>query len=284
MFDDINAYFHENILDTYVKYVKVKNSHKAGISNDIRSALNTASALYHLREHLPKDKQKTRVELSMICSDYNLIGDIVNVSKHKTIKNNHPQITKAENIYEQIVITEYKDKDGEYRHIEKSVLVLLDNSVERDLFEIITNVLNMWLDELFNLGLIKKIKPFEIKNAKIPKRRKNADKLSWSIISGVRLHQRYKLQKYNYDKCIIEPIDLTGVHAKFSIFKPLYTLVLSVMDNKTGKEINLEIIVDEKQKKDIMKIKSDGERMTAFIKLAKEQGIISDYNIKPKND
>jgi hypothetical protein len=279
MFDDINAYFHENVLDTYVKYVKVKNSHNAGKSDDLRSALNAASTLFHLREHIPTDKRKTRKALSNLCSDFDLLGDIVNVSKHRTISQNRPQITKAENLYEQIIITLYKDKKGEYQHVEKSVFALLDNGTERDLFEIITNVLNMWLVDLHSVGILDKIKPFEIKQIKIPARSKNLDKLNLKIIRGVRFHQRWKFQRYNYEKGIIEPVDLTGSEIQFNVYKPLFTMVLNVKDNKTGEETNLEIKVDEKQKKMILKLKTEEEKLTAFFKMAKEQGVISDYNI-----
>jgi len=60
MFDDITAYFHENILISYLEYTKVKKSGVSGQSKDLRTALNAASALHHLREHIPAQHKKIK--------------------------------------------------------------------------------------------------------------------------------------------------------------------------------------------------------------------------------
>ena len=112
MFDDIAAYFYENIWNSYKTYLKVRRTFKAGLSNDLKSAVNLAGALYHLREHIPDHLRKSVEDISNICPDYKLLEAIANASKHKTLTRGNPQLNDASNIYEQIIITEFKDNEG----------------------------------------------------------------------------------------------------------------------------------------------------------------------------
>ena len=114
MFDDLHAYFHENVLDTYANYLKTRKSGKSGKSHDLKSAINIATILYHLREQIPEKQRINYDELALHCPDYKLLGNIVNATKHKKINKHNPQISSAENIYEQIVRTEYEDKKGKF--------------------------------------------------------------------------------------------------------------------------------------------------------------------------
>ncbi len=82
MFDDVAALFHENVIVAYQEYIRARTSRVAGRSQDLRLALSAAAALYHFREHLPKNLRRSRVELEKACADYGLLGDIVNASKH----------------------------------------------------------------------------------------------------------------------------------------------------------------------------------------------------------
>lgn len=107
MYDDLKSYFVENILMLLKEYLKIKKSLKFATSNDLRTAINLSSALFHFREHFPSESKKSRREIGDNCSDYNLLGDVVNASKHKTIDNNNPIVSDAKNIYEEIVSTKY---------------------------------------------------------------------------------------------------------------------------------------------------------------------------------
>jgi len=280
MFDDFKAYFQENIISSYLDYIKVKNSKKAGISNDLKSATNAATNLYHLREHLPSSVSKTRSELSLICPDYDLLGDIVNATKHKKIKNNNPQVSDAKNIFEQIVVTEYQDKLGPFSHKEKCVIVKLNDGTERDLFEILTNVINMWLKVLNKANLIDSVKQFSLKPKRLPRRSKQNQKLDLQLIKGIRFRQVYKMQKYNYSTGQAEPIDLSDKKFEMRIYKPQFDVSMELTDNN-GEKIKLDIQVDKIQKRKLESLKTDQSRLRLFMKMAKEQGVINDFKEKP---
>ena len=163
MFHDLKAYFYYNVLSAYSELSKRKKSTKFGRSLDLRNALNLSTILFHLREHLNENLRNNTKYYINICPDYKIIGDVANASKHRRLTHGKPLLSNAENIYEQVLSTEYRDNQGAFTHIEKSVFIKLDNGVERDLFEIITNVLNMWIREFENHGIIDHIEPFKTK-------------------------------------------------------------------------------------------------------------------------
>jgi len=279
MFKNLLAYFNLNILESYKDYIKTKDSATTGKFVDLRQIINLATVLYHFREHLPDDKKKSEKEISENCPDYKLLGNIVNASKHKTITRNNPQITSAENIYEVIYSTTYKDKKGEYQHIEKKVLAKLDDGTERELLEIITNVLNMWLIELESLGIIKHIEPFSVNNNKIPRRTKNSGKLDFlpMRVGEMFYGQTFKFQRYNYEKGVIEPINLTNASVEMNIYEPSYIISFNCK-TKIGQELNFEINVDDDQKKQFDRLSKE-EKIEFCLKLAEKQGKIKiDWN------
>lgn len=90
MFDDIAAYYHEAVVAAFVEYRDTSKNGLAGRSRDLRGALAAASALFHLREHLPSPIALSRAAVERLCPDYALLGDVVNASKHKSLLNNTP--------------------------------------------------------------------------------------------------------------------------------------------------------------------------------------------------
>ena len=178
MFDDFEAYFHENVMDSYRNYAKAKRRKIVEKSSDLRFALIAGSALYHLREHLPNNKKQSFSSIVQLCPDYELLGDIVNASKHKILtQRRNSLIHSADDLTEEVISTTYKDRKGEYQHIEKEIFVKLKNGTERIVFEVLTNVMNMWQDFLYKLELIKKIEPITINKEKVPRRTKNSGRL-----------------------------------------------------------------------------------------------------------
>ncbi|PHS50744.1 MAG: hypothetical protein COB01_11945 [Lutibacter sp.] len=273
MYDDTKAYFLENVFIPFKEYLKLKKIKKSGLSVHLRSAINSASNLYHLREHIPNNGDLSRNKLTKICPDYGLLGDVVNASKHRVLNKNNPQVSNSKNIYEQIIITEYKDKEGKYTEVKKSVFIKLDNGQERDLHEILINVMNMWLIELEKLNLIDHIKEFQYRSIRIPRRKKDSGKMDLTAMQNLRFAPKFKIQKYNYDTKIIEPIDLTGAEISARFYKPQIIADLELTE-KNGIKHNFEILVDQKQKKLIEKMKDENEKHQFLIKLAIEQNLI----------
>ena len=237
MFDDLNAYLNENVWESYQAFAKARNSRTAGKSKDLRLAINAATALYHLREHIPPTQRKTRAGLATICSDYDLLGDIVNASKHGHLTQGNPRVVHAEDIYELHTSTMYQDEIGEYWHGEKSVYAKLNDGSERDLYEVLTNVLNMWLSELHRMGAIPYTAPKPIeREIGIPPRltETEPDQLELEMSRGVRFAHRMRLRKYSYETNKVEPMDLAGAQVKFRIYKPSLELNISLKNEKTG--------------------------------------------------
>ena len=109
MFDDLQAYFYENVATTCKEYFEVGSSGQYGVSRGIRAARAAATPLYHLREHIPTPLRKTRREFAAKCQDYDPLGDIVNAAKHHTLTLNCKHIADAGSIFEHIVVPLYHD-------------------------------------------------------------------------------------------------------------------------------------------------------------------------------
>ena len=95
MFDDLAAYYYDNVVTEFVDYRDASKDGVAGRSRDLRKALVAATALFHLREHLPTPRLPTRAEVEQACPEYALLGDVVNAAKHKEITQKTQSISRA---------------------------------------------------------------------------------------------------------------------------------------------------------------------------------------------
>ena len=274
MFDDIRTYFYENVWTSYKNFAQKRKIHKAGMSDDMRIALIAASALFHLREHLPVKKSQSYASLVHRCPDYELLGDIVNASKHGQLTRGTGKslINGAEDLSEFIVSTRYKDGQGEYSHIEKEIFVKLKDGTVRSLFEIVTNVMNMWLVLLYDFGIIDYKEPIKLINDKIPARTKKSGKMDFKQMKGVRWRFPFILRRYNYETGQIEPLPFDEIRIK--IYEPVtYIVSMAITDKDTGKSKEHEISVTEKQKEHLEQLITDKERLDFFMKIAIKQNL-----------
>jgi len=278
MFDDIQAYFIENVLASYSDFKRSRNELKAGQSLDLRKALVAANSLYHFREHLPIQYKKTRKELLSLCADYDLLGDIVNASKHNTLTNNWKYLNSADSIYEQIIITRYQDSEGEYFNISKIICVDLVDGKKRYIFDILTNVLNMWYKYLFEISILQKENQvvIDIHEQPISRNKATGNKLAFEAIQNVRFRQVVKLQEFNYTTNKIEDVKLDGSEIKMGIYKQNYEADLKLIHNETKKEIVIPIKLTEEDMFQInqLKNKNENELQTFLFNLAEKQGSI----------
>ena len=97
----------------------------------------------------------SRAEVAALCSDYDLVGDIANVSKHAELSRGAPKVSHAQSVCEIIVLTEFSDDKGIFTDARKLVTVKLDDGTERDVFDILTNVINFWGQQLALWGVLK---------------------------------------------------------------------------------------------------------------------------------
>jgi len=249
MFDDLAAFFYENVVAAFTDYSTIKRDDPYGQSKDLRAAIIAATALYHLREHVPARYRKSRSEIAKLCPDYDLLGDVVNAAKHDHLTQGEPQINSAEDIYEMTVVTRYEDQDGEYSDAQKMVMVKLNDGSERDLFEVLTSVINFWGHELARLGVIKGFNSFTVPEAPGSRFIQRADakkRLDTQILRGLRFKHQMKLQKYDTNKGASAPIDLTGAKLHYRIYKPSYSLDV-MLKNQNGEELKATFDLTEEE-------------------------------------
>ena len=198
MFDDLAAYYYENVVLPFVEFRKLSGASSSGQSQDLRSALVSASSLFHLREHLPpairSGRTLKRSDVESLCPEYALLGDVVNASKHKTLTGGTPHgdpfITDANSLSEQILVIEYLDEEGSYRHVQKFVKIKLADGSEHNLLEVMTSVINFWERYLFSIGVLSKTRTFtHDSDVRFRRREECGDgHHDLKIIPGVRFH------------------------------------------------------------------------------------------------
>lgn len=221
MFYDLKTVFIEYVVETFLSYKKEKTSGIAGRSKDIIAAIKAAYPLYHLREHLPPELSLSASSVKKECPDYDLLQDVVNVSKHGSITHKeNPQIKNANQIKETIVVSMYKDQIGPYFHAEKEVLLCLGDENHKTLDEVLTNVMNFWQDYLFSKGIASHSEHFETLQIKVPRKRENCNgcRMDMDFNPSVPSKSHYLLLEYNYETNRMEPyIPIEGTRVEFSL-------------------------------------------------------------------
>lgn len=269
MFDDLEALFYENALAAYNALCESLDSDSAGESTDLRLAVNAATALYHLREHFPEALQKSCDELTTRCPDYGLLGDIANASKHGQLDRGTPRLTSAQDIAEDIVITEYQDEHGPYRHAHKEVVVkLIDGSI-RNVKDVLMNVLNMWVGEFHTIGLLKRFEPIEAKPFTIPARQSSNEGAPYGlrVIQGVRFAGRFRFEKYNYEMQRIEALDITNHSYSFSIYEPSYAIDIMLTNNATGERFTRTVKLSKDDNRELSHLDTEEGQLQFFERL-----------------
>jgi hypothetical protein len=238
-----------------------------------------ASALFHFREHLDPIASISRSQAASHCPDYDLIADIANASKHAHLTRGTPQIGAASSLKERIVIVEYEDDGGSYRHAQKQVYAKLSDGTERDLFEIATSVINYWGNELVRLGIIKAFKQFPAPIAAgscfVP--RAEARGIDFEIVRGVRFKQEFQMLRFDSIKGQSVPVDLTGHKLQFRIYKPAMCIALTFKNDVSGEEREFEIALTESQSTALNSLQT-GEDQNAYI----QEIIDADDTVRPQ--
>jgi hypothetical protein len=266
MFDDFNAFYDENVIDTYIAYRGTSTDGVAGRSRDLREAVVAASALFHLREHLPAAHAMTRRTVEQLCPDYALLGDLVNAAKHAsvTMVTHHgaPLVARASDLTERILFIEYEDAQGIYRFPQKQVLVRLTDGTERNLLDVLTNVLNFWEARLAASGLLQSARTF--KHDVAPRFRTREEcleaKLEFVAVQGRRFTHAMQLLRWNAATARAEPIDLTGSNVRFRIYQPKFDFELALTHEASGKEFKTTIELTDEECRIIAGLPSEQEK------------------------
>jgi hypothetical protein len=239
MNDAFHAHFHYRVRRVYEDYIGIRSVPVAGMKRDIRAAAEAAKVMYHLREHIPPPHGKSWQDVAKQCPDYALLRDVADTEKHGKLSDKTRAICDTRQMEERIIVTEYEDTEGTYRHVEKAVWLNLTDGSSRDLADVLTNVMNYWQDELHALGMLPKSRPYAMaaRAQPVPRNEANHGRLDYTIVPGLEFNQTYQLRRYNYSTGKIEPIDLSGASLEFAMYKPAYTLEVKLGNSATGQEL-----------------------------------------------
>lgn len=278
---ELAAYFYEHVFLAYHRYRQVKNDREMGNNKDRREAIDAAIALYHFREHIPQSFRKSRAQQAALCPDYGLLGDIVNAAKHKTLTRGQPQVAEAGSIREVLVCTKFKDQSGEYSHDEKIVEVEPIDGSKRDIYDVMTNVVNMWFDELHQIGAIDQRQPIQLKERNFVSR-EDASSVDLQITQGIRWQQQMRFQRYNYESGEIEPIDLSDAeNIIFTLRKP-QTFEIELHDT-SGVKFTSKVELTPEQARKLEQIDDPNQRQRYLLTIAADQGVVNQMIAQYKN-
>lgn len=273
MFDNFVAYYHENVVDSYVTCCATSTDGKAGRSRDLKTCLVSANALFHLREHLPQNSALTRAEVEKLCPDYALLGDVVNASKHKELSgatpHGMPLIQKANDIYERITSLQYEDSKGPYNHHFKEVIATLTDGSERELLDILTAVLNFWEFYLHSTGHLKEARTFKREPTIKPRTREEcqASALCFEVVQGQRFLQHMRFLRHDDSSGNAEPLDLSGCKVSAGIYQRTSIADVNLTHNLTGEQINVSVELTPEESDCLSGIQDESERHECLMAL-----------------
>jgi hypothetical protein len=245
--DDLHYYFYHRVKEPYERYLHVKGTATYGGLRDIAAAMEAAKALYHLREHIPQAYAKSWRDIAAQCPDYALLRDVVDADKHGRLADQTRAVCDASQIGEYIVVTEYEDEHGTYGHAEKAVWLHLTDGSERDILDVLTNVMNFWLDELHALGVTGKAPHYSASTGVRPRPRKecNYGYMDMELVAGLGFKPKFALQWYNYSCGQVEPVNLAGVPLEFSVYKrPPSEVTISYTNKTTAQVLTRKVTVE----------------------------------------
>jgi hypothetical protein len=256
MFDDLHAYFYENVLVAYREFKDRLAEPRAGRSIDLRLAVRACEALFHLREHLPDVHMLSRAEAETRCPDLALVGDIANVSKHRVVSkptpHGAPLVTSANQLKEMMSITQYEDAEGEYRWASKQVVAELADGTLTDVMRALTNVLNFWESYLAESGVLTAATVHEYDDGLgFRPRPSNEAGPTLAILQGVRFKQTLRLMAFNRDTGRAEPMPLPeGAQVRMQIReRPRHQIDITLRNDQSGREYTrtVTLTVDESE-------------------------------------
>ena len=259
MFDDPAALFVEGGLEAFNLFCRSLESPVAGGSKDLRLGLDAALALFHLREHVPWTRGKWPDPFTQ-SADYELLSDIVNVTKHGPRREG--AVAKPSDIYELTILTEYEDERGPYQDIERIVAVELRSGGWRDLREVLTAVVNLWIAEFHSHSLLLHLQPIRPTVRPIPPPRQSlsgAAREDLRLLQGIRFRHQFRLRKFNYTTGLVEEIDVSRHRYVLNITKPT-SFVLTLRNDETGQTIEIPITLSAEEDLEYQRLKGDDER------------------------
>jgi hypothetical protein len=235
MSDELIQHFQLRVSRAYGRYAAIRAGRVSGMQEDKASAMEAAKLLYHLHEHIPAAHKAANWEVIAVrFPDFALIRDVADADKHHDLRDQTRDIANAHQIEERLVVTFYRDAQGDYRHVEKRVFLKLTDG-DRDVFELLTAVMNFWIGELTAWGYISGVKPYPKSPRPQPIPRAEADgRMHVQHMQGVPMTQVFMIQRYNDATGKIEPEDISSWNVEYSIRKLNMALDVVRANPETG--------------------------------------------------
>jgi len=259
MFKSPRDHFVQNVHRTYSDFFEMRRRNEFGVNNLVRHAVNAATALYHMREHL--DPSPGYIDLVALCPDYALVRDVANASKHGEITQHHPQITTADQIAEVARCTIYRDEQGEYPNAQVEVVVRLNDGTERNLADALHNVMSMWCSKLDDLGIITTTNAEPpLTDRHVPRVEAASRQLPMELMQGEAWSSTLQLRRFDYQKGVPVPIDLTGSKVEMRIYKPIEKVPMSLSLGPNGPTIDFDVPLTPEQGLTFLRLETDEAR------------------------
>lgn len=212
-------HFTQNVLPACTAFFEARDQNRFGEKQLVRLGTTAASALFHLREHVPEALRPSKEELAERCPEYDLIADVANASKHAALTRGSPRLRHIDQVSEVLIQTKYADDEGEYTSAQAEVWLTLDDGTVLTLASQINSVLEMWASILRTLG----VGDFSIPRASSIDRhipRAEAKPMPIEVLQGEERRLRFQLREFDYSAGVPRPVDLTGATLEFNVYKP----------------------------------------------------------------
>ncbi len=191
--------FYKEVIPSYTDYASKRLLNISG--DDLRLAMAATSQVAHFRESLPQPySDKDRIKT--LCPDWYILSETNDAYKHKVRNKNRNKILVASihDIKAVEVVTDYVDDKGTYTHHEIEVDVFLIDGKHRDVFELLTNVVNFYFQTLFELGLVDEPLRFHPKKTSYVSRAeaKPSPPAQLAVTPRTPMFIEYRHQRFNY--------------------------------------------------------------------------------------
>ena len=213
--------FVHNVVATYDEYVAQRDIDHAGRDQHLRSAVSSALALYHFREHIPGTLRPAYKIIVQKCPEYLLLRGVTNAGKHKIPRQEPVLVSDAKDILERLVLVQYDDENGDYFHAQTVINVRCTDNTLRNLDAALTRTLNYWGKFLYSAGILKYTDRPELPapgSFYIP--RANASRrLNLEAARGLNFKQHIQFLKFDNSLGRAVPIDIEGMQSEGHVYK-----------------------------------------------------------------
>ncbi len=273
------------VIPAYEEFFEYRSKNTYGEGQLLRRGLTAASALYHLREHIPAlNHENVGGAMRRECPDYSLVADIANVGKHHTLTRGQPQIKAADQVFECLVAIVFNDVLGEYAYQQTEVDLDLGKGQRRELADVLYRVMEMWRVKLEKLGIITlpKTEP-PIHDRFWTRAEAESHRHTTEIARGENRTLPFRIRKWNYERERSEPMNLTNKEITMVVRERPSTATLAFKmqkDDQTVVDVDFEVPLNEDQKEEYYRLADEQQAKMAMSIVTADPALREAYEAK----